>query len=128
VRRMRTGLLLLAVSVLAAFAAPQGLVLCVGSDGHVALEGALELRPCTVPLRDSGAPTGVMAGEDCADTLIAPPLLLASSERDVPAPLLSALPVPPRASATAHRSVRIPGLSDVPSAQVRALRTVVLLV
>jgi len=126
-RRARTGLLLLAISVLAAFAAPQGLVLCVGGDGHVAVEGALELRPCSAPLRDAAAPTDVMPGEDCADTLIAPPLLLASSERAVLTPLISALPVPPLASATTRWQGRIRCVCDVPSVQVRALRTVVLL-
>jgi hypothetical protein len=126
VRRARTGLLLLTMSVLTAFAVPQGVVLCVGSDGHVAVEGALEIRPCSVPLRDSGAPDGVLPGEDCVDTPIAPPLLLASSERDVPAPLMSALPVPPLASARARRQGCIRDVLDVSSAQVRALRTVVL--
>ena len=120
-------LLLCVLALVSAFSAPQGLVLCVGENGHVAIETAVEVTPCGVPLRASDA-FGAPPVELCRDTALIQTALRASVAPEVSAPLALVAPLParePPAAAAALPRFREPLFL---SSTLRSQRIIVLLV
>lgn len=121
------GLLLCVLALVGVLAAPKGLVLCVGDNGHIAIEAAVETTPCGVPLR-AGTAFGAPPLEACSDIAIVQTALRSSVDPEVVAPLALAAPMgaaEPRAAAPALvRSLEPLFLSPT----LGAHRTIVLLV
>ena len=122
--RRGAGALLLLLTLVCVFVAPRGLVLCVGEDGHVAIESAVEIAPCGVPLAEWSSAAGVRLTETCTDTLLAPQLPIPSSERHTSAPIVATLSSAPRLTSV-RTPLRTLARSDAPSRHLRVLRTVV---
>ncbi len=126
--KMRSvGSLLFTLALLAAILVPSGLVLCIGRDGHVAIESAIESEPCGVPLRES-TDLGAPPIEDCRDTALSQaPLRVVSDSEAAPVPFVAV------ASWTSpdpfvSRAISHPRAAAIPDFDLRAHRTVVLLV
>ena len=120
------GLLLCVLALVGVFAAPKGLVLCVGDNGHIAIEAAVETTPCGVPLR-AGNAFGAPPIEACSDIAVVQGALRSSVDPGVVAPLALApmAAAEPRAAAPAlARSLEPLFLSPT----LGAHRTIVLLV
>lgn len=121
------GLLLCLLALVGALAAPRGLVLCVGENGHIAIETAVETTPCGVPLREGNA-LGAPPVEACSDTALTQTAIRSSIDPESAAPLALAALIPaptPRASAPTLTRARAP---IFPSQTLEAQRTIVLLV
>lgn len=121
------GLLLCLLALVGAFASPKGLVLCVGENGHIAIETAVETTPCGVPMREGDA-LDEPPVEACSDTALVQTALRSSADPEVAAPLALAILMPappPCATAPAlNRSWEPLFLSPT----LRAQQTIVLLV
>ena len=120
---------LLGLALVGALAAPQGLVLCVSSGDHVAIEPAIELVPCGAPAASFADEFGAPVPESCTDFALLQASIRASAgaEFQAPLPVWTSFTAPsPRVAATlpARGGYASRGLS----ASLRAQRTVVLIV
>lgn len=127
VQARSVGAWLCALALLGAVFMPSGIVLCVGEGGHVAIESAIEAEPCGVPLRES-AGLGAKPIEDCRDTaLLQAPLRATGGGEAATLPFVASsswTPPNPFASRGTYR----PRAIAIPNLDLRAQRTVVLLV
>ncbi len=122
-----TQILLCLAALVGALAAPKGLVLCVGEGGHVAIETAVEITPCGVPLR-AGNSFGAPPVEACTDTALVQTALRSSVDPELATPLaiseIVPLAAPLQAAPTFPRSPD----RGFASQTLRAHRTIVLVV
>lgn len=124
----RAAWLLCTLTLVGVLAAPKGLVLCVGEDGgHIAIETAVELTPCGVPIRD-GSTFGAPPVEACRDTALVQTALRPSVDPEIATPIATAAPLPLPASCQAAPLFRRAAGPRLASLTLRAHRTVVLLV
>ncbi len=124
--RRVAGILLSLLAFVGAFAAP-GLVLCVGEGGHVAIETAVEITPCGVPLR-AGITFGAPPVEACSDTALVQTALRSDVNSEIATPVAISVPVPVAAPPSAPPLIRHRTGWGLASPTLRAHRTIVLLV
>lgn len=121
----RTGILLALLALLGSVVAPGGFVLCIVQGEHAAIEPAVEIEPCGVPLQSDGV--GAPTRESCSDAPIAQvPLRRADNDGAKIAPLVALLSLVEFCplDIVAARAVQPPA----ETVDRRALRAIVLLV